>query len=113
MEEPLDLIRLSLDERIYVKMRNERELKGRLNVSVRNVLMKMSLGIKGLLVRLHFKDFFRVITFSLTIICALVVPNVFKLAGITSDSRLSSQKIFHCSFLAGRYDENGCYALWS
>jgi small nuclear ribonucleoprotein (snRNP)-like protein len=25
------LIRLSLDERIYVKMRNERELKGRLN----------------------------------------------------------------------------------
>ncbi len=33
VEEPLDLIRLSLDERIYVKMRNERELKGRLNVS--------------------------------------------------------------------------------
>ncbi len=34
VEEPLDLIRLSLDERIYVKMRNERELKGRLNVSI-------------------------------------------------------------------------------
>lgn len=34
VEEPLDLIRLSLDERIYVKMRNERELRGRLNVSV-------------------------------------------------------------------------------
>lgn len=33
VEEPLDLIRLSLDERIYVKMRNERELRGRLNVS--------------------------------------------------------------------------------
>jgi U6 snRNA-associated Sm-like protein LSm3 len=33
VEEPLDLIKLSLDERIYVKMRNERELKGRLNVS--------------------------------------------------------------------------------
>ena len=33
VEEPLDLIRLSLDEKIYVKMRNERELKGRLNVS--------------------------------------------------------------------------------
>ena len=33
MEEPLDLIRLSLDERVYVKMRNERELKGRLHVS--------------------------------------------------------------------------------
>lgn len=33
MEEPLDLIRLSLDERIYVKMRNDRELRGRLHVS--------------------------------------------------------------------------------
>ena len=33
VEEPLDLIRLSLDERVYVKMRNERELKGRLHVS--------------------------------------------------------------------------------
>ena len=33
VEEPLDLVRLSLDERIYVKMRNERELKGRLHVS--------------------------------------------------------------------------------
>lgn len=33
VEEPLDLIRLSLDERIYVKMRNERELRGRLHVS--------------------------------------------------------------------------------
>lgn len=26
IEEPLDLLRLSLDERIYVKMRNNREL---------------------------------------------------------------------------------------
>lgn len=34
MEESLDLIRFSFDERIYVKMRNERELRGRLNVSV-------------------------------------------------------------------------------
>ncbi|XP_036761613.1 U6 snRNA-associated Sm-like protein LSm3 [Manis pentadactyla] len=31
VEEPLDLIRLSLDERIYVKMRNERKLRGRLH----------------------------------------------------------------------------------
>lgn len=31
IEEPLDLIRLSLDERIYVKMRNDRELRGRLH----------------------------------------------------------------------------------
>ena len=33
VEEPLDLIRLSLDEKVYVKMRNDRELKGRLHVS--------------------------------------------------------------------------------
>lgn len=36
VKEPLDLVRLSLDEKIYVKMRNERELKGRLHVSVIN-----------------------------------------------------------------------------
>ncbi|KAJ3053604.1 U4/U6-U5 snRNP complex subunit lsm3 [Rhizophlyctis rosea] len=29
--EPLDLVRLSLDERIFVKMRGDRELKGRLH----------------------------------------------------------------------------------
>lgn len=33
MEEPLDLIRLSIDERIYVKCRNDRELRGKLHVS--------------------------------------------------------------------------------
>jgi hypothetical protein len=32
VQEPLDLIRLSLDERIYVKLRGERELRGRLHV---------------------------------------------------------------------------------
>ena len=31
VKEPLDLFGLSLDERIYVKMRNERELRGRLH----------------------------------------------------------------------------------
>ncbi|NP_001040418.1 LSM Sm-like protein family member [Bombyx mori] len=31
VKEPWDLIRLSLDERIYVKMRNERELRGKLH----------------------------------------------------------------------------------
>ncbi|XP_056147381.1 U6 snRNA-associated Sm-like protein LSm3 [Lampris incognitus] len=31
VEEPLDLIKLSLDERIYVKMRNDRERRGRLH----------------------------------------------------------------------------------
>lgn len=33
VEEPLDLIRLSLDEVIYVKLRGDRELRGRLHVS--------------------------------------------------------------------------------
>ena len=32
VEQPLDLIRLSLDEVIYVKMRGDRELRGRLHV---------------------------------------------------------------------------------
>jgi hypothetical protein len=32
MDEPLDLIRLSIDERVYVKCRGERELKGKLHV---------------------------------------------------------------------------------
>ena len=34
IEESPDLTRLSLDERIYVKMRNDRELRGRLHVSL-------------------------------------------------------------------------------
>ena len=33
IEEPLDLVRISLDERIYVKLRNDRELNGRMHVS--------------------------------------------------------------------------------
>ena len=32
VEEPLDLVRLSLDERIYVKLRGDRELRGKLHV---------------------------------------------------------------------------------
>ena len=32
VEEPLDLIHLSLDERIHVKLRGDRELRGRLHV---------------------------------------------------------------------------------
>ena len=36
VEEPLDLIKLSLDEVIYVKLRGDRELKGRLHVMQNN-----------------------------------------------------------------------------
>jgi U6 snRNA-associated Sm-like protein LSm3 len=37
VEEPLDLILLSLDETIYVKLKGDRELKGRLHVRKKNV----------------------------------------------------------------------------
>lgn len=40
VKEPLDLIRLSLDERIYVKMKNDRELRGRLHVSIDKIFFK-------------------------------------------------------------------------
>jgi small nuclear ribonucleoprotein (snRNP)-like protein len=33
VEVPLDLIRLSIDERIFVKCRGDRELRGKLHVS--------------------------------------------------------------------------------
>ncbi|EDO46880.1 predicted protein [Nematostella vectensis] len=42
VEEPLDLIRLSLDERIYVKMRNDRELRGRLHAYDQHLNMILS-----------------------------------------------------------------------
>ena len=32
ISEPLDLVRLSLDEQVFVKLRGERELRGRLHV---------------------------------------------------------------------------------
>lgn len=38
IKEPVDLIRLSVDERIYVKMRHDRELRGRLHVSGNNFI---------------------------------------------------------------------------
>uniref|UniRef100_A0A0R3RLX6 U6 snRNA-associated Sm-like protein LSm3 n=1 Tax=Elaeophora elaphi TaxID=1147741 RepID=A0A0R3RLX6_9BILA len=42
VEEPLDLIRLSLDERIYVKMRNDREVRGRLHAFDQHLNMILS-----------------------------------------------------------------------
>jgi len=42
VEEPLDLIRLSLDERVYVKLRGDRELRGRLHAFDQH--MNMVLG---------------------------------------------------------------------
>lgn len=42
VEEPLDLIKLSLDERIRVKMRNDRELFGRLHAYDQHMNMVLS-----------------------------------------------------------------------
>ncbi|GJQ73502.1 hypothetical protein Trydic_g13857 [Trypoxylus dichotomus] len=42
VKEPLDLVRLSLDERIYVKMRNDRELRGRLHAYDQHMNMVLS-----------------------------------------------------------------------
>ena len=36
IDEPLDLVRLSLDEVVFVKLRGDRELKGRLHVRTTN-----------------------------------------------------------------------------
>lgn len=47
VEEPLDLIRLSLDERIYVKCRGERELRGKLHVSLHTNPYKLCVGVKN------------------------------------------------------------------
>ena len=33
VSEPIDLVRLSLDERIHVKLRGDRDLRGKLHVS--------------------------------------------------------------------------------
>lgn len=42
VQEPLDLIRLSLDERIFVKLRNDRELRGRLHAYDQHLNMVLS-----------------------------------------------------------------------
>lgn len=42
MEEPLDLIRLSLDERVFVKCRGDRELRGRLHAYDQHLNMVLS-----------------------------------------------------------------------
>ena len=42
LKEPFDLVRLSLDERIYVKMRHNRELRGRLHAFDQHLNMVLS-----------------------------------------------------------------------
>lgn len=40
VSEPLDLVRLSLDEIVFVKLRGDRELKGRLHVGGQQSIMR-------------------------------------------------------------------------
>ena len=42
MEEPLDLIKLSLDEHVYIKCRNDRELRGKLHAYDQHLNMVLS-----------------------------------------------------------------------
>lgn len=55
VKEPLDLVRLSLDERVHVKLRGERELKGRLHVSLGRRGGREGGGTRGM----RFAQFFR------------------------------------------------------
>lgn len=43
VSEPLDLVRLSLDETVFVKLRGDRELKGRLHVGFQTTPLRKSL----------------------------------------------------------------------
>ena len=38
IEEPIDLVKLCINEYVYIKLRHERELKGKLHVSLINIL---------------------------------------------------------------------------
>lgn len=42
VSEPLDLVRLSLDERVYVKLRGDREIKGKLHAYDNHLNMVLS-----------------------------------------------------------------------
>ena len=58
MEEPLDLIRLSIDERVYVKCRGDRELKGKLHVRFLSfIVTKLVLPRVGAFLNLFYYNF--------------------------------------------------------
>ena len=49
VSEPLDLVRLSLDEIVFVKLRGDRELQGRLHVClVYSLLLKCNQAVSNL-----------------------------------------------------------------
>ena len=65
VEEPLDLLRLSLDERIVVKLRNERELSGRLHAFDQHLNMILGMCFLRLIVPILFlhRGFIRSLSF--------------------------------------------------
>jgi hypothetical protein len=54
VEEPLDLVRLSLDERVLVKMRGDRQLQGKLHVSLSLGVVEERTRGASILLRLPF-----------------------------------------------------------
>ncbi len=47
IDTPLDLIRLSIDERIYVKCKGDRELRGKLHVRIYFFVLSISSILSG------------------------------------------------------------------
>ena len=45
VSEPLDLVRLLIDEFVFVKLRGDRELKGRLHVRARRSNIRLTKGV--------------------------------------------------------------------
>lgn len=57
IEEPLDLIRLAIDELIYIKMKGERELRGKLHVSPHEMMSLFIFYILSISLILLFSPF--------------------------------------------------------
>ena len=53
VERPLDLIRLSLDERIFVKCKGDRELRGKLHVRTLRIVVRLLFPFFQLICRFH------------------------------------------------------------
>jgi hypothetical protein len=66
VKEPLDLIRLSLDERVYVKCRAERELRGRLHVRTSLVLPFYFKTLVRHSAHLHYMPYLSILRYTLT-----------------------------------------------
>ena len=55
VREPLDLIRLALDEKVYVKLRGDREIRGRLHVRSATERDRARLRMKFMMMRLRLR----------------------------------------------------------